>query len=719
MRLVKLRRLSIISSFILMFPNNGVSQISITNQTAQDLIQNVLVGTGVEVSNVTFTGSALQIGSFSNGASTNLGISAGIVLTTGTASQNVAGPNMDDATTTSPEPNISNDPDLNQILSSLGTTPETNNLCIIEFDFIPSGDSVRFNYVFGSEEYNEWVCSDFFDAFGFFLSGPGITGAYSNNSKNLAIVPGTSLPVGINTVNNGSPGENAIFGSNCPFGGLSNSQYYLNNQFGTTLEMDGFTTVFTALSKVQCGETYHIKLVIANGGDVNYDSWVFLEAQSLSSNVIGIQFAGLLPDSSIVEGCVQGSITFVRSQTSEEETIPLAFSGTAQPGVDYTTLPSFITFPTGQDTVVINLDALADQIEEGSESLIVSFRVINECGDTLVVSSSLKIKDPYKLSIAPNDPVLTCPQPFYLFAPAVTGGFPPYTYLWDYNAQTTNSLVVPITASDTFIVVVKDLSNCFVVEATDTIVVTLNYDSLQTVGGRLELCDKASVTIGASAFSGLGPYSYNWAGFGQTDSITVSPTDTTFYKYEVTDACNVTAIDSFLVTVSQFDSLLVTTNDTTVCKDQDVLLKAIVNGGAGNYAYQWSGLGTITSINDSVSSVKPASTSGYVINVVDVCGVISTDTMLVTVEKCELKVGNAFSPNGDGTNDFFEIQNIQYYPNNTVSIYNRWGKKLFEQSGYTNAWDGDSDFISGTYFYILDPGDGSASLKGYFYVFKD
>jgi gliding motility-associated-like protein len=719
MNLLKLRYIAIFASFILMFAKIGSSQISITNQTAQELIQNVLVGTGVQVSNVTFNGSALQIGRFSNGASTNLGLNAGIVLTTGTATQNVAGPNMDDATSTSPESNISNDPDLNQILSSLGTAPETNNLCVIEFDFIPSGDSIRFKYVFGSEEYNEWVCSDFFDAFGFFLSGPGISGVFSNSSKNLAIVPGTALPVGINTVNNGSPGENAIFSPNCPFGGLSNSQYYRNNQNGTTLEMDGFTKVFTALSKVQCGQTYHIKLIIANGGDVNYDSWVFLEAQSLSSNVLGIQLAGLLPDSSVVEGCVQGSIRFVRSQNSEEETIPVTFGGTAQPGIDYTELPLSITFPAGRDTVIFFLEALADQIEEGTESLIISFRVINECGDTLVVSSILKIKDPYKLSIAPNDPVLSCPQPFYLFAPAVSGGFPPYSFLWDYNAQTTNSIVVPITSSDTFIVKVKDLSNCFAVEVADTIIVTLNYDSLQTTSGSQELCNKTSLIIGGSAIAGSQPYTFNWTGFGQADSIVVSPTGTTFYSYQVTDACNITAVDSFLVTVTQFDSLIVTTNDTTVCIGQEVLLQTLVSGGAGAYTYAWSGAGTIASLNDSISTIKAENTSVYLIQVTDFCGIISKDSMLVTAEKCELQVGNACSPNGDGVNDYFEIINIQYYPNSSLSIYNRWGKKLFEQKGYVNSWNGDSNTTSGTYFYILDPGDGSAALKGYFYVFKD
>ena len=103
-----------------------------------------------------------------------------------------------------------NDPDLDQL-----STFNTNDAAVLEFDFIPTGDSLSFNYSFGSDEYNEYVCGSVNDAFGFFLSGPGINGAYSNNAINLAIIPETDgTPVTINSVNNGSVGSAGI-ASNC------------------------------------------------------------------------------------------------------------------------------------------------------------------------------------------------------------------------------------------------------------------------------------------------------------------------------------------------------------------------------------------------------------------------------------------------------------------------------------------------------------------------
>ena len=114
------------------------------------------------------------------------------------------------------------------------------------------------------------------DVFGFFISGPGITGPYSapagfpNGSVNIATVPNSNpaLPITISSVNN-----------------VLNSPYYIDNQntIPQTVACNGFTSVFTAKAQVQCGETYHIRLAIADGTDTGLDSWVFLEAGSFTS----------------------------------------------------------------------------------------------------------------------------------------------------------------------------------------------------------------------------------------------------------------------------------------------------------------------------------------------------------------------------------------------------------------------------------------------------
>lgn len=106
------------------------------------------------------------------------------------------------------------------------------------------------------------------------------------------------------------------------------------------------------------------------------------------------------------------------------------------------------------------------------------------------------------------------------------------------------------------------------------------------------------------------------------------------------------------------------------------------------------------------------------------CGTTS-DTVVVNLKDCLLlTIPNAFSPNGDGTNDVYTIENIQYYEKNTFTVFNRWGNKVFEATPYTNTWDGTSQFGAAfgetlpesTYYYVLDPGTGDEAFTGYIYL---
>lgn len=696
------------------FAGVSFAQITVTMDTPQNLVQNVLVGQGVTVTNVTSVGNAEQFGSFSNGNTTNLGISSGIVMTTGDVNQNVAGPN-DGNITSSVLPDQQNDPDLSNILSNLGVSGTNRTVAVIEFDFIPSGDSLAFNFVFGSEEYDEYVCSQFFDAFGFFLSGPGITGPYSNNSVNLAIVPGTNLPVGINTVNIGVEGD---FGNGlCPGGGLGNAQYYIQNT-QNSLQMDGFTTLLTASANVQCNQTYHIKLVIANGTDTSLDSWVFLQAESFSSNIPTFQIANLLPDTSVIEGCTVGELIFTRDQADLELALPVTYGGTAVSGVDYEPLPDTIFFPAGVDSITINLLAFDDNIDEGAESITMLVRLINECGDTITQSEVMYIRDEYQLSITSPEPILRCPDDNYSIAVLVEGGYPPYQFQWDYNNLTTPSINVPISSTDTFNVVISDSLECSFAIYEEQVIVRLGYDSLQTQPEDETICSGDTINISPNYFRGLQPYSFQWNGVDDDETIAVFPTDTTAYVFTVTDSCGISVSDTFMVFVPNYDPLVVTALDTTICKKSEATLLALVEGGNGIYTYMWDGPG-ITPLSDSTASASPADQTDYIIKVTDGCETVSYDTLTVELQNCDLVVGDAFSPNGDGFNDFFEVANILYYPNNTVYVYNRWGKKVLEQYAYKNDWGADNDVTAGTYFYVVDPGDGSDFLKGYVTIFKN
>ena len=226
-----------------------------TDLTATDLV-NALLGSGVTVSNVTYTGINSAAGTFSGGTGI-IGFESGIILSTGNIAD-VVGPNEDSGTTT--DNGQPGDSDLDSLIPGYDTFDAT----VLEFDFVPSTSVISFQYVFGSEEYNEYVNSDYNNVFGFFVNG-----------VNQALIPGTSTPVAINNVNGGNP-----YGTSS-----SNPAYYRNNDCydgGCSIdtELDGLTVVLTVTATVTPGVPNHIKLAIADAGDSILDSDVFIKAES-------------------------------------------------------------------------------------------------------------------------------------------------------------------------------------------------------------------------------------------------------------------------------------------------------------------------------------------------------------------------------------------------------------------------------------------------------
>ncbi len=227
------------------------------NNDANQLVNNIL-GSGISTSNITNTGASGAFGTFTGGTSAGIGIESGIMLSSGNVVDAI-GPNNLDGTTTNH--GTAGDSDLTQIA---GNT--TYDAAILTFDFISDGGDIFFNYVFASEEYNEYVNGNVNDSFAFFLDG-----------SNIALIPGTNTPVSINTVNGGNP-----FGSNA-----SNSQFFNNNDLQDggpffDIEYDGFTDVFQASFIGLSAGAHSISLKIADAGDSVLDSTVFIEAGSFS-----------------------------------------------------------------------------------------------------------------------------------------------------------------------------------------------------------------------------------------------------------------------------------------------------------------------------------------------------------------------------------------------------------------------------------------------------
>ena len=339
----------------------------------------------------------------------------------------------------------------------------------------------------------------------------------------------------MNTINDGiSDGGNL-----CPPGGLNNQAYYVDNSAAPNFGPFGFTRILTAQANVTCGETYHINLIIANGFDNTYDSWVFLQAESFNSNIPNFQIANLLPDSSVVEGCTTGNLVFTRDQADLELVVPMIYGGTATSGEDYEALPDPITFAAGQDSISINLIPFLDNLDEGFESILLTFRLTNDCGDTLTPTETVYIRDQYELIISTPNPVLDCPNNNYSIGAVVEGGYQPYQFQWEYNNLITPTINVPISQTDTFNVLITDSLDCIFAQYEEQVIVTLNYDSIQTESNSAEICLGDSISISPSYSLGNQPYSFAWDGLANEETIIVSPLDTTEYIFTVTDDWNI------------------------------------------------------------------------------------------------------------------------------------------------------------------------------------
>lgn len=436
------------------FVQNSFAQLTVNGTlTPQELVQTILIGNGVSASNITYTGAPVAIGMF-NSSNSNVGFNTGILLTTGTIA-NAIGPNNSGNTGT--DNFRPGDSDLNTLV-----TVTTQDAAVLEFDFVPASDTLRFNYVFASEEYIEWVNSSFNDVFGFFISGPGISGPFSNNAMNIALIPGTTTPVSINNVNH-----------------LQNTNYFINNSTppppATAIQYDGFTTPLTAQAIVQCGETYHIKLAIADAGDGTYDSGVFLEAGSFGTSGVQITASATASgDSTIVEGCGTAVFTFSRPDTSSAFTIHFNIEGTATPGVDYTQIPDSIVIPQGEFSSQLFVDAFFDGVADSVETITLTINYITGCGgDTLQATIYIQSVDSIKVTTG-QDYTICTPGESALLKAAASGGYGPLTFTWNNDAGTGDSVVVAPLETTKYFVTVND--TCGNTVFSDTIEVIVQCD---------------------------------------------------------------------------------------------------------------------------------------------------------------------------------------------------------------------------------------------------
>jgi gliding motility-associated-like protein len=616
-------------------------------QTPSQLINNVLLGMGVTASNITINGSPLNanntqgnVASFTN-TNPAFPISSGLLLTTGNAIA-AQGPNNSTnlANNLPATASVATDPHLN--ILAAGTV--TNGV-VLEFDFIPTGDTLNFRYIFGSEEYPEFSPSTYNDAFGLFLWGPGITGPYAlagyANGANIATIPG-GIPVTINNV-----------------GDASNTAYYVFNDNGSTygnaIQYDGTTVLLTAAASVQCNQTYHIKLAISNVSDQAYDSGVFLEANSFSSNVVDVAVATVSGDTTIVEGCNFADIVFTRPEGNMLDTLSIIYTigGTATEGADYANLMDTIIFLPGVDTVILNLTPIQDNIIEGYESVIISVNIINPCGDTIVSSGTIYVWDgPIIDSLwSTNANCLpTGSVHVTVVAPSV-----PATYLWTSPNALTFSGPDWQNINPGWYYITVTQAQCSVSDSVEVLLTAPPLANFSIVAP-LSNCQPAEFSF---VNNSLNATSYNWTFGDGNGSAGNNPSHTysnqTFGTYTV-------QLIAFVDPLCASDTTLTINLDVCACIDPAALnFNVLANVDDGSCIYPFP----------------------------------------------EVFAPNVFTPNSDAENPtyFLSGKNLVSLE---LTILNRWGAVVFSKSSSdlinnNPAWDGkiNGDLATdGIYFYI-------------------
>ena len=679
-------------------------QVTITQPytTAEEYVQEILLGEGVTATNITYTGSLAQLGLLENGSGV-FSVESGLMLNTDDATcEGFCGDCLGGSVPDQDLLDVANS--VPPLIGQSFTVSSVNDVCILEFDFEAGGDSIAFNYVFGSDEYLTYVNTTYNDIFAFFLSGPGITGPYASPAEfpdgaiNIAQVPESDplLPVTISSVNN-----------------VTNSDYYIDNPAQEGICTNGYTTTFTAAAAVQCGETYHIKLAIADGSDTALESFVVLESGSFSSNAVNLEadavpfsaggLQNLVPyeesvglpsvfnypngesfpfgewsannetivtvdgqetviDAVIIEGCNDARFTVIRPEVEADllDTLYLGLAGSAILGLDYSDTFDEVIMTPGQTESEITLGVVDDGANEGVEFVEITYEYINGCGELITTTSKVVILDPIPVEATPSD--VDCQN---LDGTQVLGydnitGYGPFRYVWD-NNEWNNAWADPAdwtVSFDSLFTMTDDEGALLPSHNIELIVIdqcgkafTFEQEVLYPVMTEAEIC---------------GGNTQDFPAFNS----------------------------GILVEDVRFNGVSLITNNLS---DVPLIVDATETGE------RWK-------LNGIVADVVEDTWQG-VLTLVDTCG-YETEA-LVRVRDCV--VPNVFTPDASGDNDNFRIRGLDGYMGSRLMIYNRYGTIVFQDETATDAefelvwngrYDNGNDAPEGTYQWVLIRADG-------------
>ncbi|WP_445457532.1 choice-of-anchor L domain-containing protein [Flavobacterium sp. HNIBRBA15423] len=645
------------------------------NYTPQQLVENVLINSScASISNVSVTGANFPTGELSygyfSGAGTTFPFQDGIILSTGRVSI-APGPTTP---TADGGDNIvwNGDADLDQILNV-----NSSNATVLEFDFIPLGDMISFDYIFSSEEYEEntnYPCI-YSDGFAFLLKPVG-----ASSYQNLALIPNTSIPVKVTTVH---PLITANGG--CP---AQNEQYF--DQFNPTeypTVYNGQTVVLTAQSSVVPGTQYHIKLVIADEDDARFDSAIFLKGGSFNLGIDLGQDRTIADENPV---CPSEDLTLDATATGVQ-TYQWFFN--SNPITAPSTNP-LLTLPAPHDP----------NTQNGTYSVELVYNA------TCSTTSEIELEFAPDLTIL-QDVFTTCDddaiqdgiRTFNLntIATQIFQNLPNgYTVSFYNNDTSTTKLNSNFTNTTPFQQIiyarVDNLGYCY------NIPITLNVNIFNEIAldQTVYLCTGSSIILDAG--SGFNSYSWNTTPTQNTQTITVTIGGEYLVTLENATNCfktiTITVIESSIATIENINIVDIADNNTAT----------IIPSGNGTYEFSLNGINYQDSatFNNLVADEYTA----YVRDK-NGCGITSETFYILDYPKF-------FTPNGDGINDAWKIENLEKrgLESSKIYIFDRFGKLLKQINPLGNGWNGTFNgnlLPASDYWFVLELTNGK-TVKSHF-----
>lgn len=644
--------------------------------TPQQLVEDILINSQcVVVSNVAVSGGNFATGEnswgFFSGSGTTFPFQNGVILATGKIN-NAPGPNAylsDDGGNMGWD----GDTDLNQALG----LSNSFNATVLEFDFVPLGNTISFDFIFSSEQYllnpNPNQC-DFTDGFAFLLKEVG-----SSTYENLAVVPNTSIPIRVNTVR----GRGTI----CP---AANQEYFdAFNEFEHPTNYNGQTKVLTARGNVIPGNTYHIKLVIADEGNHRYDSAIFLGGGSFNLGVDLGEDRTFLRDNPV---CATENIV-LNATTQGATNYIWKLNGAVLPGQNSNTLSINSPHDPVNESGIYEVEVYVSGILCGNDTIEIEFApeiTVNQTSfvqcDNDGAQDGIRSFELYNLvdDIFPN-----LPSDFdvsFYFDPSDSSPLPNFYQ---------NS--VPYT--QTIYAKFNKYQNCYA-----AIPITLNVNTFEDniLNEIIGYCAGNSVELEAD--SGY-PF-YQWETGENSQSIIVNTPGN--YIVTIGNSLNCTKQKTFTVVPSEI-ATIENIEISDFSESNSALIEVI---GSGDYEYSLDGI----NYQDEplFTNLEPGEYTLFV-NDKNGCGT-QIDNFYI------LGYPNFFTPNGDGFNDVWQIKNLDKrgFENAKITIFDRYGNLIKQINNPNDFWDGTlrgNNLLSQDYWFVLALPNGK-TIRGHFSLIR-